>query len=323
VTRASIEVLIPHWNQADRLARALDSLAAQTLRADVCVVDNGSSDETPAVLAARPWVRVVRLDENLGFGAAVNRGARSSSAELIVLMNNDAVADPRFIAEIAAVHQATRAESIAACLRDPTGRVESMGVELDTSLVTYDHLHGLEYELVVRGSPRPPLAPCAGAAAYRREAMLRAGAFDEAIFAYLEDVDLGLRMRSLGMRCAIAPRAYVWHEHSATLGPRSSAKNELLGWSSRYLIWKYGACLTPRERARRRVVEGVVAVGKAATDRNVATLRGWWRAARELRGRAATPVPGSWDAVPLLSISLSESLRRRLARRAGRPRDPG
>ena len=316
MTRASIEVLIPHWNQADRLARALDSLAAQTLRADVCVVDNGSTDETPAVLAARPWVRAIHLGENLGFGAAVNRGVRSSGSELIVLMNNDAVADPRFIAEIAAVHEATGAEMIAACLRDPSGRVESLGVELDTSLVTYDHLHRLEYETIARGSPAPPLAPCAGAAAYEHGAMLRAGGFDEAIFAYLEDVDLGLRMRLLGMRCAIAPRAYVWHEHSATLGQRSGAKNELLGWSSRYLLWKYGACLTHRERARRRLIDGVVGAGKAAMDRNLATFRGEWRASRELRGRTPDPVPGSWEGLPLLSISMGESLRRRLARRA-------
>jgi GT2 family glycosyltransferase len=316
VTRASIEVLIPHWNQADRLARALDSLAAQTLRADVCVVDNGSTDETPAVLAARPWVRTIHLDENLGFGAAVNRGVGSSGADLIVLMNNDAVADPRFIAEIATVHETTGAELIAACLRDPSGRIESMGVQLDTSLVTYDHLHGREFDAVVRASPPPPLAPCAGAAAYEHEAMLRAGGFDEAIFAYLEDVDLGLRMRMLGMRCAIAPRAYVWHEHSATLGHRSAAKNELLGWSSRYLLWKYGACLTHRQRARRRLVDGVVGAGKAAMDRNLATFRGGWRAYRELRGRAPDPVPGSWEGLPLLSISMRESLRRRFARRA-------
>jgi GT2 family glycosyltransferase len=54
-------------------------------------------------------------------------------------------------------------------------------------------------------APGEVFAACAGAALYRRSALLAAGGFEESFFAYLEDVDLGLRLRLAGWRCAYEP----------------------------------------------------------------------------------------------------------------------
>ena len=67
-------VYIPNFNGGERLARALESLRAQTVEADVIVVDNGSSDGSDRMVAERfPEVELLRMEENLGFGTALNR----------------------------------------------------------------------------------------------------------------------------------------------------------------------------------------------------------------------------------------------------------
>src|SRR5690606_13959814 len=154
-----------------------------------------------------PEVRVVALERNYGFGAALNRGARDSEAELLVFINNDAVADDRLVERIGARFAAGGAQMVVASLRAPSGEVESLGVQLDRSLNPYDAAHGAAFgELGSLGII--PLGPSGGAGAYARDAFAAIGGFDEQLFAYLEDVELALRMRLAGMSCAVAPDAF-------------------------------------------------------------------------------------------------------------------
>jgi GT2 family glycosyltransferase len=64
-------------------------------------------------------------------------------------------------------------------------------------------------------------SPCAAAALYSRKAFMEAGGFDESFFCYLEDIDLGFRLRLLGERCIQVRNAVVSHEGSASSGRRS------------------------------------------------------------------------------------------------------
>jgi GT2 family glycosyltransferase len=286
----------------------------QTTPVAVCVIDNASSDGTRELMTARfPAVRVVELEWNAGFGAAINRGAASSEAELIVLLNNDAVADPGFIEALVAAHDRTAAEMVAGCMLTPEGTVESLGVEVDHSLAAYDAGHGLGDPGAYSGPP--VLGPSGGAALYVREAFARVRGFDEGFFAYLEDAELAIRMRIAGMRCAMAPDARVWHEHSGTLGARSDAKNELMGHSRGYLMWKHGRSLRPAARLRGHLTDAIVYAGKAVIDRNLGAVRGRLRAHRELRRSPRPAADPALARLPLSEPGLIESLRRRLARR--------
>src|SRR5438552_15601597 len=75
LTHMRATVVIPTFNGAAMLAEALEALREQTVEHAVVVVDNASTDGTTELLAERfPHVRTLRLDENLGFGRAVNRG---------------------------------------------------------------------------------------------------------------------------------------------------------------------------------------------------------------------------------------------------------
>jgi GT2 family glycosyltransferase len=235
---APVEVVVAHRNNVPSLTRLLTALRAQTEPCAVCVVDDASTDETPQVIPGEfPEVRYERLERNVGFSRANNHGIRTSTADWVVLLNNDTVPEPNFVATLREAWEATGADMVAATLRKPDGTIDSAGIEVDRSLVAFDLLHGRPYdpEAIAR---LQPLAPCAGAGAYRRELLLGVGGFDEAMFAYLEDVELGIRLRMAGARCAVAPSTFAWHEHSAFWGSGSARKNERMGHSRGYVVWK-------------------------------------------------------------------------------------
>src|SRR5438477_138008 len=95
---ATVAAVIPTWNRRDLLEIVLNSLAAQTRPVDeVIVVDNGSTDNS-AELAQRMGAKVVRLTQNLGFAAAVNRGIDATAADWIAIVNNDVTLERDWLA---------------------------------------------------------------------------------------------------------------------------------------------------------------------------------------------------------------------------------
>ena len=86
------------------LGPCLDSLAAQLRPPDeVIVVDDGSPDDTVAwVTQSYPGVRVVALPQNRGFAGAANAGIRASRGQIVVLLNNDTVAEPGWLGALVA-----------------------------------------------------------------------------------------------------------------------------------------------------------------------------------------------------------------------------
>src|SRR5581483_10785109 len=100
-----IYTVIPNWNGADRLGRCLESLAAQTQKGQVIVVDNGSHDNSVELVQSKfPDVQVIRHNRNYGFTGGVNAGikaAMESGAKYVALINNDAVADKDWLKQLA------------------------------------------------------------------------------------------------------------------------------------------------------------------------------------------------------------------------------
>src|SRR5260370_1439348 len=95
--RGSVSAIVAQWNRSDLLGALLESCAAQTRAFDeVIVVDNGSKDDSVAV-AERAGARVVRLEKNLGFAAAVNRGIQEAASEWVAVLNNDVTLAPDWL----------------------------------------------------------------------------------------------------------------------------------------------------------------------------------------------------------------------------------
>jgi GT2 family glycosyltransferase len=335
-----IQVVIPTLDGRERLLRTLASLDEQTVAAEVVVVDNASIDGTVEAVAERhPHVRVVRCERNLGFGAAVNRAALELDGDALVLVNNDVVCEPRFLERITAPLADARVGTVAGVLlqADEPGLVDSAGIELDATLGSWDFLWN--QPVAELDGAADPVGPCGGAAAYRLSAFQELSGFDEAFFAYWEDVELALRFREAGWLCRLAGDARSLHEHGRTVGAGSPAARRLEAFGRGYVLAKYRvSARRPLLKAQIAALDWPVLAVHLVLRREAGPLRER-RRARRLGLRA----PGRRAPLELATVGFRTALRRqtdvlrlRLAgglpahfkddapeRRAGRRETPG
>jgi GT2 family glycosyltransferase len=220
-----VTVIIVNHNRAALLEACLRSLLQpQGVEFEVVVVDNGSQDGSAEVVEAfargAPFaVRLLRNVENLGFCAANNQGIRASRAPFVALLNNDAEAEPYWLARLQSVFEDPRVGMAASkiLVYDDPGVIDKAG-----------HLIWLDGQNRGRGTGQldsgqfdrleEVLWPDGCACMYRRAMLDEIGLFDEDLFAYGDDAELGLRARIAGWRCLYVPQAVVRHHRGATLG---------------------------------------------------------------------------------------------------------
>jgi GT2 family glycosyltransferase len=204
-----VSVVIPNWNGLLWLPDCLASILGQdAVPREVIVVDNGSTDGSLAYLRREhPSLRLLALGANTGFAHAANRGIRAAESEFVALVNADVRLGRGWLSRmVVAIESAPRVASVACKM-----------LSLDEPSQVYDAGDVLRRDGVCeqRGRfgpddgrwdvPGEVFGACAGAALYRRAALLEAGGFDERYFAYLEDVDLALRLRLAGWSCRYEP----------------------------------------------------------------------------------------------------------------------
>jgi GT2 family glycosyltransferase len=206
---ASVSIVIPNWNGRRWLPGCLKALAEQVLPpAEVIVVDNGSTDGSLEYLRSEhPDVRAVELQRNTGFAHAANHGIRAASAELVALVNTDVVLAQDWLARVTSALATDPGAAAVACkmlsLEDPAAVYDAGDVlRRDGACEQRGRFHRDDGSWDQSGEV---FGACAGAALYRRDVLLALGGFDERYFAYLEDVDLALRIRLSGWRCRYEP----------------------------------------------------------------------------------------------------------------------
>ena len=236
---ATVHVVIPNYNGKRFLAACLASLAEQSCSSfAVTVVDNGSSDGSLEYLqATHPGVRCLPLAENRGFSAAVNAGILAGSAPYVFLLNNDTELPPDCLDQL--VQAADKQQEFDFFAPKMVGFADRS--VLDGAGDGYlrggagYRLGTMERDSARYNRPRPVFGACAGAVLYRRDVFDRVGLFDEDFFAYLEDVDLNLRMSRAGLRGYYVPASVVYHIGSATTGSKINAFTVRL--STRNSFW--------------------------------------------------------------------------------------
>jgi GT2 family glycosyltransferase len=237
-----VTVLIVNWNGERFLERCLTALLAQTVTPfETILVDNASTDGSLEIARRFPSMRLLPQNSNTGFARGNNLAINAAAAgsEWIALLNPDAFPEPRWLEECLLSAQRNPQFDIfgsklvnasAPLLLDGAGDAYNlsglawrMGHGVPASA-----LHKSEYEI---------FSPCAAAALYRRSALLEMGGFDEDFFCYVEDVDLGFRLRLAGYRCLYVPKSVVHHVGSGTTGGKNSDFSVYHG--HRNLMWTF------------------------------------------------------------------------------------
>ncbi len=222
-----VSVVIPNWNGASWLPLCLDSLQRQTFRDfKVYIVDNGSTDGSVELIkTGYPDVAIIKNEKNLGFAGGINCGFRVATGDLIVALNNDVETDPDWLTVmVRTMDTYPHAGSGASQLMDFRDRdiVDSLGdgfLPIGISIKAWSGANYPPQGLQVQEIQ----SPCAAASVYRKSMLDRIGLFDEDFFAYMEDIDLGLRAQRAGYRSIFIPGAIVYHIGSATSGGTASA----------------------------------------------------------------------------------------------------
>lgn len=227
MTEALVRAVVVTWNGAHLIGPCLDSLLSQDLphgSLEIVVVDNASTDGTPAFLAEMyPEVTVRVTSSNLGFAGGVNVGLRDLTAPYAVLINNDATFEPdavRLLVEHLAQPEHRRVGAVTARILltepDAEGRtlINSTGNVLTRAGAASDRDW-----LAVAGAERAPTEVfgfCGGAAALRTSTLAEVGLFDGSLFLYYEDTDLSWRMRAAGWDIHYVAEAVAHHLHAAS-----------------------------------------------------------------------------------------------------------
>ncbi len=241
-TWPKVTAIIVNWNGELFLERCLVALMEQTVKLhEIILVDNASSDNSVVIASRFPLVRLMALKRNTGFAQGNNFAINvtSEESEWIVLINPDAFVEPIWLESLLKatkthtefdVFGSKLVKAIDANIIDGVGDSYHM-----SGLVwrTGHGLHGVE----AGGNEREIFSPCAAAALYRRSVLREIGGFDDDFFCYVEDVDLGFRLRLAGHKAMYVPDAVVHHVGSATTGGQDS--DFALYHGHRNLVWTF------------------------------------------------------------------------------------
>ena len=211
-----VSVIILNYNGKEYLETCLNSvLNSAYSNFEVIFVDNGSSDGSVDFVkekfACYPCLRIVINSENLGFAEGNNVGAQHAKSDLLVFLNNDTKVYPNWLGELVKTAISNPSVGICLCRIICDNSQENLLGNVDR----YGRAALMHFEDVIkRGRDVIASGP---AFLIRRDVFNIIGGFDCRYVLYFEDIDLAWRVKLLGYRILIEPKAIVFHEVAGTI----------------------------------------------------------------------------------------------------------
>jgi GT2 family glycosyltransferase len=236
VTAPLVAISVLVYGPSPWLAQVLDAVAANTtLPYELVLVDNGTTEETREYLAGIDEARVVRPEQNLGFGVGHDAAANVARAPYLCLLNSDAIVPPGWLdALIAPLRDDPSVGVTVPVYVYPDGRLQEAGAAVEPSgqviaFGRFDDPSDPKYRL----SGRVPFA--SAACVVLRSAQFRAaGGFDPRYgLVYYEDVDLVFALLASGLHVELVADVRVVHVQGASSAPED-AERRLLGNRERF-----------------------------------------------------------------------------------------
>lgn len=237
---ALLSIVIVTYQSEEWIAECIQSLKAQTYQDfELIIVDNASSDSTLERIAAITEINriIVKNSTNLGFAAACNQGAKLSNAPWLAFLNPDTVASDDWLSEVASGIERYPQAKMFACTQMKLGDQEIIDGAGDVFSTFGAAWRGAE------GYPRSSLpiegecfSPCGAAAIFSRAAFEEHKGFDESLFCYFEDVDLGFRMRLANEICIYLQKAHVFHKGGGSASNGDQTFSLYHGFRNRFWV---------------------------------------------------------------------------------------
>lgn len=256
VGEPEVEIIIPTRDRLEILRPCIDSILEKTSYKNyvITIVDNDSiKKETLAyfsVIVESPRVKVLKVSGEFNFSKLNNAAVNQSSSDFIVLLNNDIeVITSEWLSEMLVLAQTKDAGCIGAKLFYTDGRVQHAGVTLGIGGVA-----GHTHKYFPKSSPgyfsrlhlsHEVSAVTAACMLIRRDIYNQAGGLDEANLAVaFNDIDLCLKVRSLGLKNLWTPHAELYHHESASRGNEDTPqKRNRFKMESNFMKEKWGSLL--------------------------------------------------------------------------------
>lgn len=240
-----LSIVILNWNGAEMLRRFLPSVIEHSPEAEIIVADNGSTDDSLALLAAQfPGIRTLIFDHNYGFAEGYNKAIAQTDSKFCLLLNSDVRVGEGWLKpmldymeqhpEVAACQPKIRCEWAPDMLEYAGacgGYIDRLGFPFCRGRIlgTLERDEG-QYDSIA------PVAWATGAALLiRRDAYMEAGGLDARFFAHQEEIDLCWRLRSRGYGIVCIPQSVVYHVGGGTL-PKESPRKAYLNFRNNLLL---------------------------------------------------------------------------------------
>ncbi len=234
-----VSIIIPNYNGMKWLANCLESVTSQTFSDyEVILIDNGSDDDSISYTQMNyPEVQILQRHENGGFAVACNQGVRQAKGNFVLLLNTDTILQTRCLKTLVECLEHSQSDVVAIQPRmlqmsEPT-KIDDAGNTLSWYGEALKRGHGKPRELYDQDGEI--FSPSGGASLFRKSFLDEMKGFDESFFAYLEDIDLGLRGKLAGYRYLFCSQAKVLHHGHGSAMPRGQYVT--LVTCNRLLIW--------------------------------------------------------------------------------------
>ena len=235
---AQVSIIIPTFNNLNLTRQCLDSILGNTPQGlyEIIVVDNGSTDGTPAFLnqeAADGRIRAVFIHQNHSFAHGCNQGALAAKCPHLLFLNNDAVATSGWLtAMLSSLNQPTIG-IVGARLLYANNTIQHAGIEFINGVPDHPHRHAPANAPEV--CQLRELDMVTGACfMIHRDLFLQLAGFDETYQNGVEDIDLCLRVRSAGRKVVYEPKAVVYHLEGQSVGRFNHVNENLKTFFNRW-----------------------------------------------------------------------------------------
>jgi GT2 family glycosyltransferase len=234
-------IIVLCWNNNQTLPKCLDAVNAQTDQDfEILLIDNGSTEPISRDLLdkySRLVIYFYTLEQNTGFAGGNNFAASRAKGNYLVLLNADAYPNPDWLETIRIGIKKYPNCFFASKLimANSPERMDGMGDVYHFSGLVWRNAYNTPISSY-HSQEKEVFSACGAAAIYPSDAIKRVNGFDDDYFSYVEDIDLGFRLRLIGYKCIYLPNAVVYHVGSGSTARRSDLS---VYYGQRNLVWTF------------------------------------------------------------------------------------